>query len=359
MAEETVETQEGAAAAVQEGTEEVASDESLAASFAEAFPEEGVPEELEAEAGKKDETEHKTGTSAEEQTSDVDTEGEGVVSDSEGQEAAKGQAKPQPKIPYTRFQKVVAERNTAREELAREQGRRLAAKPLKEKPPAGQEEEDDSEEPYVATKGQFRKDLESQTDAIKLTHRQEMAMMQFNSDMRFFGMSDRTARKDKEGGEGYQKIVHDASEAFPEGFYAAIDPRAALRDRNEDGALTDDAKEILGYWDEILEAEDPAEYLLEFARQAQGIQASPTLDSLDLSDEKTLETVLGKLGVSREKFDEMTAEGTATLKQIPQEEKKKPAKPNKSLRTVSGGELTSTKGPADQEKVFNDTFPSE
>ncbi len=356
MADEIEGTEEGAATAVQEGSEGAATSEALAESFAEAFPEGDVPEELKADAGKTDENE-KTGASAEEQTSDADTEGEGDVNDSDGQEEAEGQAKPQPKIPYTRFQKVVAERNAAREDLAREQGRRLASKPPKEKVPAGDQEEDDSEEPYVATRGQFRKDLESQTDAIKLTHRQEMTLMQFNSDMRFFQMSDRTARKDKEGGEEYQKIVHNASEAFPEGFYAAIDPRAALRDRNEDGSLSDDAKEILGYWDEILAAEDPAEYMLEFASQAQGIQASPSLDDLDLSDNGTLDKVLVKLGVSREKYDEMVAEGTVTVKATPQE--KKPVKPNKSLRTVQGGKKIPTKGPADQEQTFNDTFPTE
>jgi hypothetical protein len=356
MPEENDGTQEGAATAVQEGAEEAASQEALAESFAEAFPEGEVPSELEAAAEGTDENEN-DGASAEEQTSDADTEGEGDGSDSDGQEEAGGQAKPQPKIPYTRFQKVVAERNAAREELAREQGRRLASKPPKEKPPAGEQEEDDSEEPFVATRGEFHKELKSATDKVQLTHRQEMAMMQFNSDMRFFQLSDRTARRDKESGENYQKIVHDPSEAFPEGFYAAIDPRAALRDRNEDGKLTDDAKEILAYWDEILAAEDPAEYLLEFASQAQGIQASPTLDSLDLSDEGTLETVLGKLGVSREKYDEMVAEGTVTVKSAPQE--KKPAKKNKSLRTVPSGKKLPSKGPADQEQTFNDTFPSE
>ncbi len=354
MADETEGLEEGAATAVQDESEGAVSSDALAESFAEAFPDGEVPSELEADAGKTDENEN-AGASAEEQTSDADTEGEGDVNDSDGQEEAEDPVKPQPKIPYTRFQKVVAERNAAREDLAREQGRRLASKPPKEKAPAGEQEEDDSEEPYVATKGQFAEDLKTQTDKIEVGHRQQMAIMQFNSDMRFFGLSDRAARKDKEGGEDYQKIVHNASEAFPEGFYAAIDPRAALRDRNEDGSLTDDAKEVLGYWDEILAAEDPAEYLLEFASQAQGIQASPTLDSLDLSDEKTLETVLGKLGVSREKFDEMVAEGTVTVKPAPQE--KKPAKKqNKSLRTVTGGKKIQTKGPADQEQTFNDTF---
>ena len=356
MADEIEGTEEETATAVQERPEEAATSEALAESFAEAFPEGDVPKELETAAGKTDENK-KTGASAEEQTSDVDTEGESVVSDSDGQEEAEDPVKPQPKIPYTRFQKVVAERNAAREDLAREQGRRLASKPPKEKVPAGEQEEDDSEEPYVATRGQFREDLKSQTEKVELTHRQGMAMMQFNSDMRFFQLSDRTARKEKESGENYQKIVHNASEAFPEGFYAAIDPRVALRDRNEDGSLTDDAKEVLGYWDEILAAEDPAEYLLEFASQAQGIQAAPTLDDLDLSNNETLEKVLGKLGVSREKYDEMVAEGTVTVRSAPQE--KKPAKQNKSLRTVRGGKTIQTKGPADQEQTFNDTFPTE
>ncbi len=356
MADEIEGTEEETATAVQEVSEGAESSEALAESFAEAFPEGDVPKELETAAEKTDENE-KTGASAEEQTSDVDTEGEGVVSDSDGQEEAEGQVKPQPKIPYTRFQKVVAERNAAREDLAREQGRRLASKPPKEKPPAGEQEEVDLEEPYVATRGQFQEDLKSHTEKVQLTHRQEMAMMQFNSDMRFFQMSDRTARKDKESGEDYGKIVHDPSEAFPEGFFAAINPRTALRDRKEDGSLTEDAKEILGYWDEIFTAEDPAEYLLEFASQAQGIQAAPKLDDLDLSDEKTLETVLGKLGVSKEKFEEMKAEGTVTITQAPQE--KKPAKQNKSLRTVKGGKTIPTKGPADQEQTFNDTFPTE
>ena len=76
MVEEIEGTEEGAATAVQEESEGAVSSDALAESFAEAFPEGDVPKELEADAGKTDENKE-DGASAEEQTSDAATEGEG------------------------------------------------------------------------------------------------------------------------------------------------------------------------------------------------------------------------------------------------------------------------------------------